>query len=110
MELILITLATWGIVETAHHGKLFASMRGYMEVKTGFIANIISCPLCLSHWVAALCVLLLHVGKWEFNQMTIPYALLLWIASTRLANLCNDLTHKSCRTPGKAQTDDKEVF
>lgn len=94
--LLLTALATWQITETIHHGSIFDKPRAYLEASGGFFSDLVGCPFCLSHWVAALVVGL----SWDTYSTTTSWVIVLFcFASARLAQLGNDLTHGFCRTP-----------
>jgi hypothetical protein len=98
-------LATWSAVEIFHHGSIFAGVRAYWESQLGFggvrgwLASLLSCPFCLSVWVAAAtCV------SWEVSvadQFSTGRCLICTLAASRLANLGNDLAYSLTRTPGR---------
>ena len=99
------TLATAQIVETIHHGSIFAKMRSYLEAVGGFWADLCGCPFCLSHWVAAwVTSVILPVAMTETCADKIWWlsAPIVAFAITRLSQLLNDYTHERCRTPRAA--------
>ena len=99
--LILITTlaagANWQMVETFHHGSIFEKFRAQMEVREGFIPELLSCPFCLSHWTAAgftALVLACHpVEGWMY------LAPIIWLTIVRMSNVMNDVGHRFCRSP-----------
>jgi len=113
MPLIMASLATWGAVETWHHGEIFANTRAFFEVKTGVLSEILGCPFCLSHWGAMFFTLLVFTQRaWVFKETSTGFILeikansemfftfpIFWLATTRLSNLLNDYFHRWCRTP-----------
>lgn len=127
MEFVVAVLATWQIVEVWRHGALFASWRARVEIwddlfPWGFLRDMLGCPFCLAVWAAFANVLILSTdtlsGMWLlrvwrtsdtlFTQIPIILAITItklgfgfvWgSAISRAANLCNDLTHRYCRTP-----------
>lgn len=107
-ELIIVALATWQAVEIWHHSGLFASQRARVEESDSFGARLLSCPFCLSVWVAAITYLWFIIplpeiaGVFNFLCFLIIGAcrvLVYALAISRLANLGNDLTYNWCRTP-----------
>lgn len=116
MELLLVTLATWSIVEIWHHGSIFESPRSMLfrwslkkitklSVVPRWIGALFSCPFCLSVWVALILSL-----TYRFT-----YPIIIAFAACRLANLANDLTQRFnvSRSPApdyyKYKIKDKEV-
>ena len=104
VDLLLCSLAIWGFVEAVHHGSIFDRLRGWLEAREGFIADAVSCPYCFSHWVGMIVAVLAvasHLREYGLIEIVCipPYLVLLWIASVRLANTFNDVTHSLCRTP-----------
>ncbi|MCI0421519.1 MAG: DUF1360 domain-containing protein, partial [Acidobacteria bacterium] len=83
--------ATWQTIEIWHHGLIFAGWRARAELWENKLGELLTCPFCLSPWIACLMLILWHV----------PYAgwLVLTLAIARTANLGNDLSHHWCRTP-----------
>lgn len=101
--LVVCALANWQMVETWHHGSIFASARARVEMYQGsFWADLLSCPFCLSHWTAGGLTILAMALAQQVCAAPFAWFLLtpaLSLAVTRLSNLCNDLTHDKCRTP-----------
>jgi len=103
-HLVLAALATCQAVEVFHHGSLFAPARarafrwstcdGPRPLRLA--GELLLCPFCLSHWVAAAMVILVGLGCLVSWVYALP---VWWLAVTRGANLCNDLLHAWSRTP-----------
>ena len=91
-------LASWQLVETFHHGDLFANFRARLEAKGGLFSELMLCPFCLSHWTALLVcaqVMLAFDFEWSFIKWWwAPY----WLSVVRLSNVFNDLGHSFWRT------------
>jgi hypothetical protein len=118
-ELIVAALAVWEIIEIYHHSSLFASARARVELLEGKIRTLLTCPFCMSTWVAWILVLppmfAARLAPAEAEALALAglgwlfLALWRWIiyglALARLANLGNDLAHARCRTPRA----DKEI-
>lgn len=112
-DVLIAGLATWQIVEVLHHSKLtlplntWASKTASAGGLRGFIAYLIRCPFCMSHWVAAAVVLQLvgsRAGWWPYTEYVV------WaFAVARLANLGNDLTYELNRGPKIDPEDDGEI-
>jgi len=98
--LLLAVAANWQLVETWHHGELFARARAWFEARGGLSAELVGCPFCLSHWTAIL-VTAVVAGSELSNHGSVDWWLvpLFWLAVVRLSNLANDCTHAVCRTP-----------
>lgn len=95
-DLIVAALATWQIVEIWHHSFLLATPRSIAEMWPNKLGELLSCPWCLSVWVGAACTLGLQVPG-SCGSVT---AFLVWaFATSRLANLGNDVFHGYSRTP-----------
>ena len=117
--LLVCSLATWQAVEIWHHGSLFEEARAAIEnwltlpstieLKAALVvefkrwlAGLLLCPFCLSVWVGAGMAgsVLLGTalgGAGRLVLLAVPLAL----ATSRLANLANDLTHGIGRTPNR---------
>ena len=102
-DLVIAALATWQIVEIWHHSSIMAGPRARVETWSNNIADLLSCPFCLSVWVGLLSIALLQLDAPEGTIWAVLVGLLklpVWaFAVSRLANLGNDLTKKYCRTP-----------
>lgn len=98
-DILIASMATWQAVEVWRHGSIFASARATAQAWTvatgvrGWLGRLLSCPFCLSVWVALATVLLWTVGHYP-GQILVAT-----LAAARLANVGNDLTHPWCRTP-----------
>lgn len=104
-DLIILVLATSQIIETYHHGSIFAPVRARIETwPYGFWYGLLTCMFCLSHWVS-----LVDVVGWVFNPFGIPHVVLTAFAVTRGAQLVNDWSHHWCRTPNRYVVDDNDV-
>lgn len=100
-RLILLALGTWQTVEVIHHSKLFYPLKStlsYFDDRSGPLRaawDLISCPFCLSHWVA----IIYMVGTCLPGIGTAVMGWLFILSAVRLANLGNDLTWNYNRTP-----------
>lgn len=52
MELAILALATWEVVELWHHGSIFADWRAQTELWDYPWRTLFSCPFCLAPWTA----------------------------------------------------------
>ena len=97
-DLLILGLCTWQIVETWHHGSIFAGRRAELEVTDGFVASLLTCMFCLSHWVAGLTTgwyLGVRLLAWQRGPEWLSLVLCLPVyafAVTRLAQLGHDMT------------------
>lgn len=61
IHLVLLALAVYGVSTVWHRGSLFAAPRAFLEVRGGFLADLLLCPLCLSahlaFWLAVIGIL-----------------------------------------------------
>lgn len=99
-KLAIATMAAWQIVETLHHGSIFADLRQWANRRLSSenwcihkLATLISCPFCLSHWSPILPILAMFYGPIEAQFLVVS------LAVTRTTQLLNDLTHSHSRTP-----------
>lgn len=101
LQIVMVLLAACQITEVVRHGALFQSARARIESLGPFFSDAINCGFCFSHWAAALATLLL-VGHHLIRPIlpVDPFlCALVWLSTTRGANLLNDLTRKWSRTP-----------
>jgi hypothetical protein len=109
VELLIMSLAVWEIIEIWRHSSLMASWRARAELLEGRLGELLRCGFCLAPWVSwcvCLVVLLPAPDKkedfWDWTSWAAVWSmklLILGFAVARLANLGNDLTHAVCRTP-----------
>jgi len=90
-------LAVWQVVEVLHHAKITMPIREWAVAIAGcgglrgFVAAVLLCPFCLSHWVGAFIVCWVLLDFW---------LLPVWILATiRGANVLHDLLGGRSRTP-----------
>ena len=99
--IVILGLAVSQVVEVMRHSKLTLSFRTRALSAVsggglrGFVAQILTCPFCLAHWVAGGLTLLLFVSMWAFWPAQF---LAVVFAATRVANLSNDIFYNSIRT------------
>lgn len=103
VELIVVALATWQIVEIWHHSLLFADWRSITEMWDNKLGELLGCPWCLSVWIGFLCSGAMQLTSLQLIGPCVQIVLY-GFAASRLANLCNDLFKSYCRTP-KASVD-----
>jgi hypothetical protein len=89
MSSIIAALATWQIVEIWHHSLLTAPLRVRTEMWTNKLGELLSCPFCLSIWVALLCVVVLSLEEYGLAGQC-GSVVIHAFAVSRLANLGND--------------------
>lgn len=93
LAIVVLGIAINSTVECIHHALIFERMRAYFEAKDGLLNDIISCPYCLSY----------HVG-WFLSLFMMTFLpwwswIIVWLASTRVAQLINDREAAVSRTP-----------
>ena len=83
-ELLIMALATATVSVTVGQSKLFAPWRMWVKGHWRFLGELMSCPYCLGHWVAAGLVL-----EFSHRQSITSFANLLvwWLAVTGLSAL-----------------------
>ena len=102
-DLIILGLAVSQVVEVVRHSKLSMSPRKWaMDAAPlggfrGFIAGLINCPFCLSHWIAGGFTILMFLSWWH-HLVSLQFFIVVF-AAARVANLSNDLFHDQIRTP-----------
>lgn len=90
IDLIVLSLAVWEVIEIWHHSSLFSNWRAKIELYDNWFCRLLTCPFCLSVWASVLFVLLFVHSIWIVTYI---------LAVARLANLLNDMTYNFCRTP-----------
>jgi hypothetical protein len=104
LEWVLLPLAANSLTETVTHGSTWARGVGEWAKKAsgdssgtwyrrGAVMPLgaLGCPFCFSHWAAAAVVALLFCGDFGL-------AVLLWLNTTRAAQLINDAVYGFTRT------------
>ena len=109
MILIVAALATWQIIEIWHHSLLFAPLRARTEMWVNKFGELLSCPFCLSPWIAALCVTVLTLAEYGLAGR-IGSVIIYAFAVSRLANLGNDFFKQYSLTPKIEFDYDDEEF
>lgn len=82
-ELLIMALATATISVTVAQSKLCKPVREWITQHWTWGGDLISCPYCLGHWVAAVMV---TIYPWT-GTMTLHWWVILWLATTSLAAL-----------------------
>jgi len=97
---IVCVFASWQIVETLRHGSIFRPLRQWANAnrdhvhgEVALLAQLLSCPFCLSHWAPWVPLLVCLYGP---EWLMLPVYVL---AITRLTQLGNDLSHSFSRSP-----------
>jgi len=52
LAILFLSMASASLTVTLSRGKIFDRPRDWMARKSEFIGRLLSCPYCLSHWVA----------------------------------------------------------
>jgi len=66
LTLIILSAATAGLSMTISKSKITLSLRNYLIRNIPWLGELLSCPYCVSHWVAAIFVIFL-------SPLTIPF-------------------------------------
>jgi hypothetical protein len=80
-RLLAVALVTMGISHTIARERIFAPLRDRLGGKETWLGYLVSCPYCLSHWVAAVLVPLTGtyaidvVPSWGFASRALRWAL-----------------------------------
>jgi hypothetical protein len=98
MNIIIAALATWQIIEIWRHSLLFAPLRSVTEMWVNKLGELLSCPFCLSPWVAMICLALLQVQDYGLAGLVGSLTVKAF-ATSRLANLGNDFFKQWTLTP-----------
>lgn len=91
-ELLQVSLATAAISTTTSKSKMFAWMRSRTS---GAVAELVNCPYCTSHWVAALLVSAFPWTTWLVIQ---------WAAVVALTSIINGAMYSLSRLSGQGNT------
>ena len=74
----ILLLALSAISDTWHYGSIFASAHSWVEShKPRWWAELLSCPFCLSHWLAAASLVLYH---WAAGTKLRPFDVAIWLS------------------------------
>ncbi len=111
-DLIVLALACNLAVETWHHSELFAGCRAYWEAVENWFSELLGCPYCLSHWTSlALCLYYLGVATLRYwpglpdGWVLVLQSPVIALAVARAAQLLNDFTYRTNRTPNRKEHD-----
>lgn len=103
-EILILTLATYEIIELWRHGSIFATWRARTQLWTGFFGTLLNCGFCLAPHVAVWLVCLWSLtsnvddGTWQWGLSFLFRGIVLALAVARLANVCHDLMHAYTRS------------
>lgn len=108
--LIIGSLVVWEVIEIWRHSHLMATWRARVDLWEGRLGELLRCPFCMAPWISFLVVLTLWTSEYLAQHdarglAVILSASLYALAVARLANLCNDVAHRYCRTPKSDQLD-----
>jgi len=81
VKYILAIIATEAIVEILVESELFDGVRVWIGQRHRLLDGLVSCPWCISVWVAGIVIALLYFGLWP---------ILAFFAVHRLANFVHD--------------------
>ena len=84
-RLIILSIVTASISFTITESKLFLTLRTFLKSKNNFLGTLFSCGYCMSHWVAAILLLLYPIIIIQSDFIIIDYIITVfmisWIAS-----------------------------
>lgn len=66
MRLILCIIAAEAMTQLACKAEIFNRLRNWLKSLSGFTNDLLSCPYCVSVWVAAFTVLLCISYEWSW--------------------------------------------
>jgi hypothetical protein len=66
MKLILCIIAAEAMTQLACKGEIFDPLREWLKSLSDFTNRLLSCPYCVSVWVAGFTVLLAITWEWSF--------------------------------------------
>jgi hypothetical protein len=84
-QLLAVSLVTMGVTQTIARERLFAPLRARLGGKETWLGYLVSCPYCVSHWIAGGLVAL--TGTYAFDipvTSGLPASALRWGLSTVL--------------------------
>lgn len=78
LVLLILALANATISVTLNRASIFDAPRGWLAKKSEFLGKLLSCPYCLSHWVAFALVGIYRPqvldAHWVLNFLTASFA------------------------------------
>jgi hypothetical protein len=66
-QLLAVSLVTMGLSHTIARERLFAPLRARLGGKESWLGYLVSCPYCVSHWIAAVLVPLTATYAFEVS-------------------------------------------
>jgi len=108
-EVVMCTLIVWQAVEVYRHSSLFATVRSYMDLVTGFFGSLHRCMFCLSVWVSFAVVVVWRTLNGFHHENPLSEIVSVFgygLAISRLSNVLNDLLYDFTRTPKGGIPDD----
>lgn len=82
-EILILGLASATVSTTVGSSALFRPFRRWLAVKNTFLGELIGCPYCLGHWVAAL----LTATSFYGSVLTVWDYVVVWLAATAVSAL-----------------------
>lgn len=82
-------LATSTVSVTVAQSRLFQPLRAWVSGVWPWMGELLSCPYCLGHWVAAILLLLTTAG-----HVTPIGGLILWLSVTAVSSLVSGIIGK----------------
>jgi uncharacterized membrane protein len=85
MKLILCIIAAEAMTQLTCKAEIFNRLRNWLKSLSKFTDELLSCPYCVSVWVAAFTVILLVFYEWT-------WWFIILLVIHRMSNLLHDLT------------------
>lgn len=93
--LILVSLAVSTVAMTVSKSKIFRPMREKIDEASEFFGNLIGCPYCFAHWVAALFVIVTEVRIEGLQTHDAINAGVTWLAIVAISSFGSGLIFKA---------------
>lgn len=113
LALVVISIATWAIVDIVHHGQIFADFRAVLDLRPDWwLSKMVRCPWCLSVNVAMLlsfilALPLLRISGWGL-LLSVVGTVLIGFAASKVANFLNDISYTFTRLPKGIPADESK--
>lgn len=103
LVMIYLAAAVGATSLTISRAKVFEGTREWIKQKNGFVGKLVSCPYCVSHWVA------FALTFWYRRQLIVAWpvaAMALVAAAAPIARITYDAMAGIGRHSGKAEEED----
>jgi uncharacterized membrane protein len=84
MKLVMCIIAAEAMTQLTCKAEIFNRLRNWIKSLSTFTNDLLSCPYCVSVWVAAFTVVLLMAWEWSWGFV-------LLLAIHRISNVLHDL-------------------